>query len=107
VRCWFDAEDMKIALRTATPSMNAIRLRDKVLLVLSEAAIASTWVEGEVKGVRGGAEPAGADGRPLSTSRNTGYPTCTEPRSGTYEVTIRRRISAQMPKKAAPKMRKG
>jgi hypothetical protein len=27
----------------------AIRLRDKVLLVLSEASIASTWVEGEVE----------------------------------------------------------
>ena len=49
VRCWFDAEDMKIGAEIRDVIEEAIRLRDKVLLVLSEAAIASTWVEGEVE----------------------------------------------------------
>jgi TIR domain len=49
VRCWFDAEDMKIGAKIRDVIEEAIRLRDKVLLVLSEASIASTWVEGEVE----------------------------------------------------------
>jgi hypothetical protein len=49
VRCWFDAEDMKIGAKIRGVIEQAIRLRDKVLLVLSEASIASTWVEGEVE----------------------------------------------------------
>jgi uncharacterized protein YjbI with pentapeptide repeats len=49
VRCWFDAEDMKISAKIRDVIEEAIRLRDKVLLVLSEASIASTWVEGEVE----------------------------------------------------------
>jgi uncharacterized protein YjbI with pentapeptide repeats len=49
VRCWFDAEDMKIGAKIRDTLDEAIRTRQKVLLVLSEASIASTWVEGEVE----------------------------------------------------------
>jgi hypothetical protein len=49
VRCWFAPEDMKIGSKIRDAIDEAIRLRDKLLLVLSEASIASTWVEGEVE----------------------------------------------------------
>jgi hypothetical protein len=48
VRCWFAPEDMKIGAKILDTLDQAIRLRDKILLVLSEAAIASDWVEDEV-----------------------------------------------------------
>jgi uncharacterized protein YjbI with pentapeptide repeats len=48
VRCWFAPEDMKIGAKIPDPLDQAIRLRDKVLLVLSEASIESEWVEDEV-----------------------------------------------------------
>ena len=48
VRCWFAPEDMKIGAKILDTLDQAIRLRDKVLLVLSEASIASDWVEDEV-----------------------------------------------------------
>jgi hypothetical protein len=48
VRCWFAPEDMKIGAKILDTLDEAIRLRDKVLLVLSEASIASEWVEDEV-----------------------------------------------------------
>ena len=48
VRCWFAPEDMKIGAKILDTIDEAIRLRDKVLLVLSEASIASDWVEDEV-----------------------------------------------------------
>jgi len=48
VRCWFAPEDMKIGARMLDTIDDAIRLRDKVLIVLSEASIASDWVEDEV-----------------------------------------------------------
>jgi uncharacterized protein YjbI with pentapeptide repeats len=48
VRCWFAPEDMKIGAKIRDTIDEAIRLRDKVLLVLSKAAIASDWVEDEV-----------------------------------------------------------
>ncbi len=48
VRCWFAPEDMKIGAKILDTLDEAIRLRDKVLLVLSEASIASDWVEDEV-----------------------------------------------------------
>jgi uncharacterized protein YjbI with pentapeptide repeats len=48
VRCWFAPEDMKIGAKILDTLDDAIRLRDKVLLVLSEASIASEWVEDEV-----------------------------------------------------------
>ena len=48
VRCWFAPHDMKIGAKIRDTIDDAIRLRDKVLLVLSEASIASDWVEDEV-----------------------------------------------------------
>jgi hypothetical protein len=48
VRCWFAPHDMKIGAKSLDTLDEAIRLRDKVLLVLSEASIASDWVEDEV-----------------------------------------------------------
>ena len=48
VRCWFAPHDMPIGAKIIDAIDEAIRLRDKVLLVLSEGAIASDWVEGEV-----------------------------------------------------------
>jgi TIR domain/Pentapeptide repeats (8 copies) len=48
VRCWFAPHDMKIGAKILDTLDEAIRLRDKVLLVLSEASIASAWVEDEV-----------------------------------------------------------
>jgi hypothetical protein len=48
VRCWFAPEDMKIGAKILDTLDEAIRLRDKLLLVLSEASIASDWVEDEV-----------------------------------------------------------
>ena len=48
VRCWFAPHDMQIGAKILDAIDEAIRLRDKVLLVLSEGAIASDWVEGEV-----------------------------------------------------------
>ena len=48
VRCWFAPEDLKIGAKILDTLDEAIRLRDKVMLVLSEASIASEWVEDEV-----------------------------------------------------------
>ena len=48
VRCWFAPHDMLIGAKIHDAIDEGIRLRDKVLLVLSEASIASDWVEGEV-----------------------------------------------------------
>ena len=48
VRCWFAPEDMKIGDKILDTIDEAIRLRDKVLLVLSRDAINSEWVEDEV-----------------------------------------------------------
>jgi hypothetical protein len=48
VRCWYAPHDMKIGAKILDTLDEAIRLRDKVLLVLSEASIASDWVEDEV-----------------------------------------------------------
>jgi hypothetical protein len=48
VRCWFAPHDMRIGAKIIDALDEAIRLRDKVLLILSDGAIASDWVEGEV-----------------------------------------------------------
>jgi hypothetical protein len=48
VRCWFAPHDMPIGAKIIDALDEAIRLRDKVLLILSEGAVASDWVEGEV-----------------------------------------------------------
>jgi hypothetical protein len=49
VRCWFAPKDMKTGAKIRDAIDEAIRLRDKVLLVLSEGSIASDWVENEVE----------------------------------------------------------
>jgi uncharacterized protein YjbI with pentapeptide repeats len=48
VRCWFAPHDMKIGGKILDEIDTAIRLRDKVLLILSEHSIKSGWVEDEV-----------------------------------------------------------
>jgi hypothetical protein len=48
VRCWFAPHDMPIGAKILDTIDEAIRLRDKVLLILSKPAIASDWVEDEV-----------------------------------------------------------
>ncbi len=49
VRCWFAPEDLKIGDRIRDRIDESIRLRDKLLLILSEYSIASDWVEHEVE----------------------------------------------------------
>ncbi|GHO98878.1 hypothetical protein KSF_089260 [Reticulibacter mediterranei] len=49
VRCWFVPEDMKIGDKIRARIDEAIHMQDKLLLLLSEHAIASTWVEDEVE----------------------------------------------------------
>lgn len=48
VRCWFAPHDLPIGAKTWDAIDKAIRLRDKLLLILSEQSIASNWVEDEV-----------------------------------------------------------
>ena len=49
VRCWFAAEDLKIGDRFHSRINEAIHLQDKLLLLLSDHAIQSDWVEIEVR----------------------------------------------------------
>jgi hypothetical protein len=49
VRCWFAPEDLKIGDKIRPRIDEAIHLQDKLLLLLSEHALASTWVEDEVE----------------------------------------------------------
>lgn len=49
VRCWFAPEDLKIGDRFRVRIDEAVRLYDKLLLVLSENSVASQWVEKEVE----------------------------------------------------------
>jgi hypothetical protein len=48
VRCWFAPHDLSIGAKTWDAIDEAIRLRDKLLVVLSKASIGSDWVEDEV-----------------------------------------------------------
>jgi uncharacterized protein YjbI with pentapeptide repeats len=48
VRCWFAPHDMPIGGKILDEVSEAIRLRDKVVLILSEHSIKSDWVEDEV-----------------------------------------------------------
>jgi len=48
VRCWFAPHDMAIGRKILDEIDVAIRLRDKVLLILSQHSIRSDWVEDEV-----------------------------------------------------------
>jgi uncharacterized protein YjbI with pentapeptide repeats len=49
VRCWFAPEDMKIGDRIRPRIDEAIRVHDKLLLVLTEYSMKSPWVEKEVE----------------------------------------------------------
>jgi len=49
VRCWFAPEDVKIGDRFRQRIDEAIRLHDKLLLVLSENSVRSDWVREEVE----------------------------------------------------------
>src|ERR1700693_4144708 len=49
VRCWFAPEDLKIGEQIRSGIDEAIRLHDKLLLILSKHSVASGWVEREVK----------------------------------------------------------
>jgi uncharacterized protein YjbI with pentapeptide repeats len=48
VRCWFAPHDLPWGAKTWDTIDEAIRLRDKLLLILSKGSIASEWVEDEV-----------------------------------------------------------
>jgi hypothetical protein len=48
VRCWFAPHDLPIGDKILDAIDAAIRLRDKVVLILSEHSITSNWVEDEV-----------------------------------------------------------
>jgi uncharacterized protein YjbI with pentapeptide repeats len=48
VRCWFAPHDLRIGKKILDAVDAAIRLRDRVLLILSERSINSEWVEDEV-----------------------------------------------------------
>jgi hypothetical protein len=49
VRCWFAPEDLKIGDKFRMRIDEAIRVHDKLLLVLSENSVNSAWVEKEVE----------------------------------------------------------
>lgn len=49
VRCWFAPEDMKIGDKFRQRIDEAIRVYDKLLLVLTENSVKSAWVEKEVE----------------------------------------------------------
>jgi uncharacterized protein YjbI with pentapeptide repeats len=49
VRCWFAPEDLKIGDPFRQRIDEAIRLHDKLMIVLSENSIKSSWVESEVE----------------------------------------------------------
>ena len=48
VRCWFAPKDLRIGEKIWDTIDEEIRLRDKVLIILSENSIESDWVEDEV-----------------------------------------------------------
>ena len=49
VRCWFATHDLKTGDRYRDRIEESIRAYDKLLLILSENSVASTWVEEEVE----------------------------------------------------------
>jgi hypothetical protein len=48
VRCWFAPHDLPIGAKTWDAIDDAIRLRDKLLVVLSKSSLKRDWVEDEV-----------------------------------------------------------
>jgi uncharacterized protein YjbI with pentapeptide repeats len=49
VRCWFAPEDLKIGDRLRPAFDEAIRVHDKLMVLLSENSVSSEWVEKEVE----------------------------------------------------------
>jgi hypothetical protein len=49
VRCWFAPHDLPIGAKTWDAIDEAIKLRDKLLVILSKESIKSDWVEDEVQ----------------------------------------------------------
>jgi hypothetical protein len=49
VRCWFAPHDLPIGAKTWDAIDQAMKLRDKLLLILSKNSIDSEWVEDEVQ----------------------------------------------------------
>lgn len=49
VRCWFAPEDLRIGDKLRPSFDEAIRLHDKLMVLLSESSVKSTWVETEVE----------------------------------------------------------
>jgi hypothetical protein len=49
VRCWLATEDLKIGDKFRTSINDAIRLHDKLVVVLSDQSVKSIWVEDEVE----------------------------------------------------------
>ena len=49
VRCWFAPEDLKIGEEFRSRIDESIRLYDKLMVILSQHSINSSWVEFEVK----------------------------------------------------------
>ena len=52
VRCWFAPEEMKGGHKLHEQIDEAIRLHDKLLLILSEHSMSSPWVETEIANAR-------------------------------------------------------
>jgi len=49
VRCWFAPEDLKIGDKFRTRIDESIRIYDKLMVILSENSIRSSWIEEEVE----------------------------------------------------------
>jgi hypothetical protein len=49
VRCWFAPEDLKIGDKLRPSFDEAIRVHDKLMVILTENSVKSTWVEKEVE----------------------------------------------------------
>ena len=49
VRCWFAPEDMKIGDKVRDTIYEAIRIKDKLLVIMSTESVNSDWVEEEVE----------------------------------------------------------
>jgi uncharacterized protein YjbI with pentapeptide repeats len=62
VRCWFAPEDLKIGDHYHQRIDESIRVYDKLVLILSEQAVQSAWVEREVVAAR---EKEDREGRPV------------------------------------------
>ncbi len=65
VPVWLDREDLKIGDRTQNTIDKAIRVRDKLMVILSKNSIASDWVEWEVSRALDEEEKRGEDSPPI------------------------------------------